>query len=180
MTIGKKLYLNFRSIWAMVVVLFLINLIARATRSTARRPRASQALQNGRDHRDKIRFQMMQNRLSLRQLPAQWRYREVERLNDGRTLGVKAGKLTEPHDIRPAAGRAGKRYKAANRAGARNFCRPLMDKRKEVDSGNATVAELQIFYLQKDASAWVKNASEYLGCHRPRKYQGAGGTEGKF
>jgi methyl-accepting chemotaxis protein len=37
-----------------------------------------------------------------------------------------------------------------------------MDKRKEVDSGNATVAELQIFYLQKDASSWVKNATEYL------------------
>jgi len=37
-----------------------------------------------------------------------------------------------------------------------------MDKRKQVDSGNATVAELQIFYLQKDASSWVKNATDYL------------------
>jgi methyl-accepting chemotaxis protein len=37
-----------------------------------------------------------------------------------------------------------------------------MEKRKEVDSGNATVAELQIFYLQKDASSWVKSATEYL------------------
>ena len=45
---------------------------------------------------------------------------------------------------------------------AREFAAPLMDKRKEVDSGNATVAELQIFYLQKDASSWVKNATEYL------------------
>jgi len=31
---------------------------------------------------------------------------------------------------------------------------PLIDKRKDVDSGNATVAELQIYYLQKDASSW--------------------------
>src|SRR6266436_3929596 len=38
----------------------------------------------------------------------------------------------------------------------------LNDKRRDVDSGNATVAELQIFYLQKDASSWVKNSTEFL------------------
>ena len=45
---------------------------------------------------------------------------------------------------------------------ARDFATPLMDKRKDVDSGNATVAELQIFYLQKDASSWVKAATDSL------------------
>ena len=45
---------------------------------------------------------------------------------------------------------------------ATEFAEPLMQKRKEVDQGNATVAELQIFYLQKDAARWVKNATEYL------------------
>jgi methyl-accepting chemotaxis protein len=42
------------------------------------------------------------------------------------------------------------------------FADPLVSKRKDVDAGNATVAELQIFYLQKDASTWMKNASDYL------------------
>ena len=37
-----------------------------------------------------------------------------------------------------------------------------MEKRKDVDGGNATVAELQIFYLQKDASSWVKIATDHL------------------
>ena len=37
-----------------------------------------------------------------------------------------------------------------------------MEKRKDVDSGNATVAELQIFYLQRDASSWVKTSTEFL------------------
>ena len=37
-----------------------------------------------------------------------------------------------------------------------------MQKRKEVDQGNSTVAELQIFYLQKDAGTWMKNSTEYL------------------
>jgi methyl-accepting chemotaxis protein len=44
----------------------------------------------------------------------------------------------------------------------REFASPLVEKRKDVDNGNATVAELQIFYLQKDASSWVKSATEYL------------------
>ena len=31
-----------------------------------------------------------------------------------------------------------------------------------MDSGNATVAELQIYYLQKDASSWVRNSTDAL------------------
>jgi methyl-accepting chemotaxis protein len=31
-----------------------------------------------------------------------------------------------------------------------------------VDSGNATVAELQIYYLQKDAPSWLKNSTDAL------------------
>ena len=37
-----------------------------------------------------------------------------------------------------------------------------MQKRKDVDQGNSTVAELQIFYLQKDASSWIKTSTDYL------------------
>jgi methyl-accepting chemotaxis protein len=48
------------------------------------------------------------------------------------------------------------------RSWASDFAAPLVDKRKQVDAGNVTVAELQIFYLQKDASAWVKNSTEAL------------------
>src|SRR6202030_4713387 len=44
----------------------------------------------------------------------------------------------------------------------KEFAQPLIDKRKDVDSGNATVAELQIYYLQKDASLWVKNSTDAL------------------
>ncbi|MGA8865631.1 MAG: methyl-accepting chemotaxis protein, partial [Candidatus Sulfotelmatobacter sp.] len=44
----------------------------------------------------------------------------------------------------------------------KEFAQPLIDKRRDVDSGNATVAELQIYYLQKDASSWVKNSTDAL------------------
>src|SRR5216683_1228283 len=35
-----------------------------------------------------------------------------------------------------------------------NFAKPLIAKRHQVDSGDATVSDLQIFYLQKDPSSW--------------------------
>ena len=38
----------------------------------------------------------------------------------------------------------------------------MLQKRREVDAGNATVADLQIYYLQKDASSWVKTSTDYL------------------
>ena len=47
-------------------------------------------------------------------------------------------------------------------AWSKEFAQPLIEKRKDVDSGNATVAELQIYYLQKDASSWVKNSTDAL------------------
>jgi methyl-accepting chemotaxis protein len=42
------------------------------------------------------------------------------------------------------------------------FANGLVEKRRAVDSGNATVAELQIFYLQKDPNSWVSRSSEVL------------------
>src|SRR6202007_2610843 len=44
----------------------------------------------------------------------------------------------------------------------KEFAQPLIEKRKDVDSGNATVAELQIYYLQKEASSWGKNSTAAL------------------
>ncbi len=160
MTIGKKLYLNFGAVLAMVVVLFLINLIA-VQREHSAKAAASQALQMAATT-DKIRFQMMQNRLSLSNYLLSGDTREVERLNDGmRVLEDKlqtGESLTTSEQQRTALDKV----QASEQNWAREFAAPLMDKRKEVDSGNATVAELQIFYLQKDASSWVKNATEYL------------------
>ena len=160
MTIGKKLYLNFGAILAMVVVLFLINLIA-VQREHSAKAAASQALQMA-ETTDKIRFQMMQNRLSLSNYLLSGDTREVDRLNDGmRVLQEKlqAGQtLTTSEQQRTAL----EKVLNSEQNWVREFAGPLMEKRKEVDSGNATVAELQIFYLQKDASSWVKSASEYL------------------
>jgi len=160
MTIGKKLYVNFGAILAMVVVLFLVNLVA-VQREHSAKAAASQALQMAQTN-DKIRFQMMQNRLYLSNYLLSGDTREVDRLNDGSRILQEtlqsAQNLANSEQQKTALAKV----QASEQNWARDFAAPLMEKRKDVDSGNATVAELQIFYLQKDASSWVKAATDSL------------------
>src|SRR6202040_1886644 len=104
----------------------------------------------------------MQNRLYLSNYLLSGDTREVERMNEGlRILNEKLlqGKALANSEQERAALT---KVEQLEQAWAKDFAQPLIDKRKDVDSGNATVAELQIYYLQKDASAWVKNLTEAL------------------
>src|ERR1700729_3763545 len=160
MTIGKKLYLNFGAVLAMVVVLFLVNLVA-VQREHSAKAAASQALEMA-ETTDKITFQMMQDRLFLSNYLLSGDTREVDRLNDGfksltENLATGEGKANSEQQKA-----ALEKLEKNENAWLNEFATPLIDKRKDVDAGNATVAELQIFYLQKDASSWVKNSTDSL------------------
>jgi methyl-accepting chemotaxis protein len=160
MTIGKRLYVNFGIILTMVVVLFLVNLVA-VHREHAAKAAAAASLQLT-DATNAVRFQMMQNRLYLSNYLLSGDTREVDRMNDGmRALNSKLeeGKsLANSEQERTAL----EKVLQLEQTWSREFAQPLIEKRKDVDSGNATVAELQIFYLQKDAGSWVKNSTEAL------------------
>src|SRR6202045_1138790 len=160
MTIGKRLYMNFGIILTMVVVLFLVNLVA-VQREHAAKAAAAASLQLT-DANNAVRFQMMQNRLYLSNYLLSGDTREVDRMNDGmRALNSKLeeGKsLANSEQARAAL----EKVLQLEQTWGKEFAQPLIDKRKDVDSGNATVAELQIFYLQKDAGSWVKNSTEAL------------------
>ena len=160
MTIGKKLYVNFGAVLAMVVVLFLVNLVA-VQREHSAKAAASQALQMAQTN-DKIRFQMMQNRLYLSNYLLSGDTREVERLNDG--LRILQDSLQTAQNLANSEQQkaALSKVQTSEQNWGHDFASPLIEKRKDVDSGNATVAELQIFYLQKDASSWVKAATDSL------------------
>src|SRR6266851_3000980 len=160
MTIGKKLYVNFGAVLAMVLVLFLVNLIA-VQREHSAKAAASRALELA-DATDRVRFQMMQNRLYLSNYLLSGDTREVDRMNEGiRSLNEKLeqGKtLANSDQVKTALGKV----QQLEQSWGKEFSQPLIEKRKDVDSGNATVAELQIYYLQKDASSWVKNSTDTL------------------
>src|SRR5437660_453780 len=160
MTIGKKLYTNFGIILTMVLVLFLVNWFA-VQREHAAKAAAASSLELA-DATNAVRFQMMQNRLYLSNYLLSGNTREVERMNEGlRILNEKleGGKGLANSDQEKSALA---KVQQLEQAWSKEFAQPLIDKRKDVDSGNATVAELQIYYLQKDASSWVKNSTEAL------------------
>jgi len=160
MTIGKKLYLSFGFILGMVLLLFFVNYLA-VSREHAAKDAAAASLKIT-DTTNAVRFQMMQNRLYLSNYLLSGDTREVDRMNDGlRTLNEKLeeGKTLANSDlVKTDLGRV----QQLEQAWGKEFGQPLIDKRKDVDSGNATVAELQIYYLQKDASSWVKNSTDAL------------------
>jgi methyl-accepting chemotaxis protein len=160
MTIGKKLYLNFGIILAMVIVLFLVNIIA-VQREHSAKAASSTALELA-DATNKIRFQMMQNRLYLANYLLSGDTREVDTMREGaHSLREKLSNtesITNSEQQRAALARV----QQSEQNWVTEFADPLVAKRREVDAGNATVAELQIFYLQKDASSWMKNSGDYL------------------
>ena len=160
MTIGKKLYLNFGAVLAMVVVLFLVNLTA-VQREHSAKAAASASIELA-DATDAVKFQMMQNRLYLSNYLLSGDTREVERMTEG--AGFLNDKLlkTEGFSNSEQQKLALEKVRQQEQNWVKEFATPLVEKRKDVDAGNATVAELQIFYLQKDASAWVKASTEYL------------------
>src|SRR5437763_6592932 len=160
MTIGRKLYSSFGAVLAMVLVLFLVNLTA-VYREHSAKAAAGKALQLA-DASDKIRFQMMQNRLYLSNYLLSGDSREVDRMNEGvRQLNEHlqaSQKLASSDQQHSALDSVGKN----ETAWTAEFAQPMLQKRREVDAGNATVADLQIYYLQKDASSWLKTTIDAL------------------
>ena len=160
MTLGKKLYISFGLVLLTVLLLFLANWRAVSREHEAKKA-ASKSLELA-DATDSVKFQMMQNRLYLSNYLLSGDTREVDRMNEGvRLLSDKLDKaqaLANSDQQKTAL----EKVQQLEQNWAKEFAQPLVDKRKDVDSGNATVAELQIFYLQKDASSWVKNSTEFL------------------
>ncbi len=164
MTIGKKLYWSFGAGLVMVVVLFFINMIA-VRREHQAKAAAAQALELA-GATDKVRFQMMQNRLYLSNYLLSGDTREVDRMNAGvqsLTTRLQAAVALSNSDQQRSEL---KRVQQSEESWGNDFAQPLIQKRRDVDAGNATVADLQIFYLQKDVSSWVKNSSDASGPRR--------------
>jgi len=160
MTIGKKLYWSFGFILGMVLLLFIVNWLA-VRREHAAKDSAAASLKLE-DTTKTVRSQMMQNRLYLSNYLLSGDTREVDHMNEGlRTLNEKLeeGKaLANSDQVKNALAKV----QQLEQSWGKEFSQSLIEKRKDVDSGNATVAELQIYYLQKDASAWVKNSTDAL------------------
>src|SRR5712692_2491707 len=160
MNIGKKLYLSFGCILGTVVLLAAVILFAvyREHETKAAAQRSMDMTQAT----SMVRFELMQNRLHLQNYLLSGDTRDVEKMNDGvRRLAdalQRAQGLANNDQQRASL----EKVQQFEQSWGVEFANPLAEKRRQVDSGNATVAELQIFYLQKDPNSWVSRSSDVL------------------
>src|ERR1700722_6911817 len=170
MNIGKKLYISFGIILATVLVLLAINLgaVQREHETKA----AAQRSIDMTEATSSVRFQMMQNRLHLQNYLLSGDTRDVEKMSDGEHQLSDA--LHRAQELSNSAQQKSnlEKVQGLEQSWGTEFANPLVDKRRAVDSGNATVAELQIFYLKKipthgchaRAMYWMKSTMRIASC----------------
>ncbi|MGB6430088.1 MAG: methyl-accepting chemotaxis protein [Candidatus Acidiferrales bacterium] len=159
-TIGKKLYLGFGAVLTILVFLFVVSLSA-ILRERQEQSAAADAL-SGVQIIESARYQIMQNRLALSDYLLSGDTHERETVNQGISdldeLLRKGQSSTTDQDLASAL----ERVERNEQDWADQFAKPLIDKRQQVDAGNSTVADLQVFYLEKDPATWVTRSSEIL------------------
>src|ERR1700723_3529462 len=134
MTIGKKLYMNFGAVLAMVVVLFLVNYVA-VQREHGAKASASQALELA-DATDRVKFQIMQNRLYLGNYLLSGDSREVDRMNEGIRFLSESLQRSEKESSSEQQRIALEQVEKNEKSWSTDFAAPLLEKRKDVDAGN--------------------------------------------
>src|ERR1700687_5172885 len=160
MTIGKKLYAGFGLILAILSVLFVVNIIAGFKERSARAD-ASTALESVRTV-ESVRYQIMLNRLNLNNFLLSGDPRDEEKVTKGLMDISDQIKRGESQASSEAVRTALIQVESTESSWADNFAKPLLAKRHQVDSGDATVSDLQIFYLQKDPASWLVKSSAVL------------------
>src|SRR5260370_32741241 len=160
MTIGKKLYAGFGLLLGGLLILFIVSVFAGWKESSARKD-ASSALDGVRTV-EAVRYQIMLNRLNMNNFLLSGDPRDEEKVNKGLADIVDQIKRGESNASSEAVRTALIQVESTETSWADNFAKPLIAKRHQVDSGDATVSDLQIFYLQKDPSSWLTKSSDIL------------------
>lgn len=160
MSIKNQLYRGFLAIILSLGVLLVVDLISIwKVRSASKE--AADTLETVRTI-EGVRYQIMQNRLNLNNFLLSGDPRDEDKVNKGFSdLSdlVKRGQSQTGNDtLRSAL----IQVEGTEVNWADNFAKPLLAKRHQVDSGDATVSDLQIFYLQKDPASWLAKSSTVL------------------
>jgi len=161
MTIGKKLYAGFGLILGILLILFLVNTAAVLKERSTRADTAA-ALDSVRAI-ELVRYQIMINRLDLDNFLLSGDPRDEDKVSRGLSefydlLKRSEVQATGNDPLRTAL----IQVESLELNWGDNFAKPLVAKRHQVDSGDATVSDLQIFYLQKDPSSWLAKSSAVL------------------
>src|SRR5271170_4528282 len=160
MTIGKRLYMGFGAVVGTLLILFFVNLLA-GWRDSVARADAKATLDNTRII-ESVRYQIMLNRHNMDNFLLSGDPRDEEKVNRGfgdiNDLIRRGESQTSSDSVKTAL----IQVESTEASWADNFAKPLLAKRHQVDSGDATVSDLQIFYLQKDPASWLTKSSAVL------------------
>ena len=160
MTIGKKLYWGFGAILAIILFLFVINVFTVMRQYTTRSAVAStlsdvQTIEN-------VRYKMIENRLSLGNYLLSGDLRDEDKTNKGVNELQDLLKQAEARASDAGLRSALSQVEDNERSWADNFAKEMIAKRHSVDSGDTTVSDLQIFYLQHDPASWINRSAAIL------------------
>jgi methyl-accepting chemotaxis protein len=160
MTISKKLYVGFGALLGLMIVLFFIN-IATVWREFAA-TRTARSTRDDVQSIETVRYQLMENRLFLGSYLLSGDLRDQEKTNKGiqdldellKSFQSKTADAELRSDLSQVA--------QIEQDWADNFAKPMIAKRHQVDSGDATVSDLQVYYLEHDPSSWINKSSDVL------------------
>ncbi len=158
MSIRKKLYWGFGSILIIVCILFLANIFAVVHERDAKsRSDKVVELVQAKGRLDQVR---MQNQLRLRNFLLSGDNGESKALIDAEAELTKLIDTAKSNcdALGENATRAQELLEQVRKVEENwlsEFANPLMEKRRRVDNGSSTVAELQIAYLQAEPNSWL-------------------------
>src|SRR5215471_8927495 len=158
MSISKKLYWGFGSILIIVFVLFMANIGTVLHERNAKNvsDRVIELVQT-QSKLDQVR---MQNQLRLRNFLLSGDSGEAKALADAETelnalIDKAKDKASALGDNAQRARELLDQVRKVEQSWLSEFADPLMEKRRRVDNGSSTVAELQIAYLQAEPNSWL-------------------------
>jgi methyl-accepting chemotaxis protein len=160
MTIGRQLYKGFGVVLAILAFLLVVDLGALWKARSASNEAAA-TLESVRSA-ESVRYQIMQNRLNLNNFLLSGDPRDEDKVNRGFTDLIDLIKRGQSQSNNEILRTALIQVEGTEASWADNFAKPLLAKRHQVDSGDATVSDLQIFYLQKDPASWLAKSSSVL------------------
>ena len=158
MSIRKKLYWGFGSILIIVFALFMANMATVLHERSAKNlaDKVTDLVQ-AESKLDQVR---MQNQLRLRNFLLSGDSGESKALTDAENdlnglIEQAKQKADALGDNAQHARDLLEQVRRVEQSWVSDFAEPLMDKRRKVDNGSSTVAELQIAYLQAEPNSWL-------------------------
>jgi len=160
MTIRKRLLWGFGAILVIMAFLLIVNIF-----SAVRLSSTQDAVQNTSEDSQAIanvRYQLIQNRLTLSTYLLSGDLRDEDKTNKGiaKLQSILKEEETKASDSSIRATLS--QVEDNERNWADQFAQQMIAKRHQVDSGDTTVSDLQIFYLQHDPQSWTNKSENML------------------